>query len=51
MKLRNEKRYNDLFEQSAINKVLHYVKGKTILDIGCGYGHNSKLLRTIKINI
>ncbi|MGN9163668.1 class I SAM-dependent methyltransferase [Tissierellaceae bacterium HCP3S3_D8] len=41
MKLRNEKSYNDLLEQPAINKLLPDIKGKTILDIGCGYGHNS----------
>ncbi|WP_434297717.1 class I SAM-dependent methyltransferase [Clostridium sporogenes] len=41
MKLRNEKSYNDLLEQPAINKLLPYVKSKTILDIGCGYGYNS----------
>ncbi len=41
MKLRSEKSYNDLLEQPAINKLLPDVKGKTILDIGCGYGHNS----------
>ncbi|MDD4564713.1 MAG: class I SAM-dependent methyltransferase [Eubacteriales bacterium] len=43
MKLRGEKSYNDLLEQPAINKLLPDVKGKTILDIGCGYGHNSCL--------
>ncbi|MBU5592703.1 class I SAM-dependent methyltransferase [Clostridium sp. MSJ-4] len=43
MKLRNEKSYNDLLEQPAISKLLPNVKGKTILDIGCGYGHNSLL--------
>lgn len=36
MKLRNEKSYNDLLEQPAINKLLPDVKGKTILDIECG---------------
>ena len=44
MKLRNEKSNNDLLEQPAINKLLPDVNGKTILDIGCGYGHNSKIL-------
>ncbi|ACA54807.1 class I SAM-dependent methyltransferase [Clostridium botulinum] len=43
MKLRNEKSYNDLLEQQAINKLLPDVKGKMILDIGCGCGHNSFL--------
>lgn len=41
MKLRGEKSYNDLLEQPAMNKLLPDIKGKTILDIGCGYGHNS----------
>jgi 2-polyprenyl-3-methyl-5-hydroxy-6-metoxy-1,4-benzoquinol methylase len=42
MRLRGEKGYNDLLEQPAINKLLlPDIKGKTILDIGCGYGHNS----------
>lgn len=41
MKLRGKKSYNDLLEQPAMNKLLPDIKGKTILDIGCGYGHNS----------
>ncbi|WP_207649071.1 hypothetical protein [Lacrimispora sphenoides] len=36
MKLRGEKSYNDLLEQPAMNKLLPDIKGKTILDIGCG---------------
>lgn len=39
-KLRSGKNYNNYLEQPAISKLLPDVKGKTILDIGCGYGYN-----------
>lgn len=52
MKLRNEKSCNDLLEQLAIKNVLPDAKGKTIFDIGCGYGHNSRKRRSnIKIHV
>ena len=31
---------NDLIEQPAMRKLLPDLKGKTVLDLGCGYGHN-----------
>lgn len=31
---------NDLLEQPAMAKLLPAVAGKTVLDLGCGYGHN-----------
>lgn len=31
---------NDLLEQPAMEKMLPDLKGKIVLDIGCGYGHN-----------
>lgn len=43
MKLRGDKNYNDLLEQPAMARLLPDLRGKTILDIGCGYGHNSLL--------
>ena len=39
--LRRGKNYNDLLEQPAMKRLLPEVKGKRILDIGCGYGANS----------
>lgn len=39
-KLRQGKNYNDLLEQPSMQKLLPDVRGKTVLDIGCGYGHN-----------
>ncbi len=38
--LRKQKSYNDLLEQPAMRALLPDVKGKTVLDIGCGCGHN-----------
>ena len=31
---------NDLIEQPAMRKFLPDLNGKTVLDLGCGYGHN-----------
>ncbi len=31
---------NDLIEQPAMRKLLPNLNGKTVLDLGCGYGHN-----------
>ena len=31
---------NDLLMQPAMEETLPDLKGKTVLDIGCGYGHN-----------
>lgn len=31
---------NDLIEQPAMRKLLPELNGKTVLDLGCGYGHN-----------
>lgn len=41
MKLRGQKNYNDLLEQPAMAQLLPDVRGKRILDIGCGYGQCS----------
>lgn len=35
-----ETNYNDLLEQPAMAKMLPDLTGKTVLDLGCGYGHN-----------
>lgn len=32
--------YNDLLEQPAMAKFLPDLSGKSVLDLGCGYGHN-----------
>ena len=32
--------YNDQLEQPAMNKLLPDLCGKSVLDLGCGYGHN-----------
>lgn len=32
--------YNDLLEQPAMAKLLPDLSGKSVLDLGCGYGHN-----------
>lgn len=32
--------YNDLLEQPAMAKMLLDLNGKSVLDLGCGYGHN-----------
>lgn len=32
--------YNDLLEQPAMIEMLPDLKGKSVLDLGCGYGHN-----------
>ncbi len=36
----NEVNYNDLLEQPAMAKMLPDLTDKTVLDLGCGYGHN-----------
>lgn len=36
----NENNYNDLLEQPAMAKLLPDLNGKSVLDLGCGYGHN-----------
>ncbi len=36
----NEVNYNDLLEQPAMAKLLPDLTEKTVLDLGCGYGHN-----------
>ncbi|MBQ8210622.1 MAG: class I SAM-dependent methyltransferase [Clostridia bacterium] len=36
----NDINYNDLLEQPAMSKLLPDLKGKSVLDLGCGYGHN-----------
>lgn len=35
-----EDNLNDLLEQPAMAKLLPELSGKTVLDLGCGYGHN-----------
>ncbi len=36
----NDINYNDLLEQPAMVKLLPDLNGKSVLDLGCGYGHN-----------
>lgn len=36
----NDLSYNDLLEQPAMAKMLPGLNGKSVLDLGCGYGHN-----------
>ena len=36
----HRKNYNDFMEQPEMQKLMPDSKGKAILDIGCGYGHN-----------
>lgn len=36
----NDINYNDLLEQPAMAKLLPDLNGKSVLDLGCGYGHN-----------
>ncbi len=36
----NDINYNDLLEQPAMVKLLPELNGKSVLDLGCGYGHN-----------
>ena len=36
-----ENNHNDLIEQPAIMSIMPSVKGKRVLDLGCGYGQNS----------
>ncbi len=36
----NDINYNDLLEQPAMAKMLPDLNGKSVLDLGCGYGHN-----------
>lgn len=36
----NDLSYNDLLEQPAMAKMLPELNGKSVLDLGCGYGHN-----------
>lgn len=44
--------YNDLLEQPAMKKMLPDLKGKTILDIGCGFGNNcSEFLKAGAVNV
>lgn len=40
MDLRQKANFNDLLEQPAMRKMLPDIKGKDILDIGCGFGAN-----------
>ncbi len=42
MKLRSEKNYNDLLEQPEMSKLLPPVKGRSVLDAGCGFGANCR---------
>ena len=35
-----ENNYNDLLEQPTMEKLLPDLQGKTVLDLGCGYGKN-----------
>lgn len=37
---KNVYNYNNLVEQPAIKKLLPDLSGKTVLDLGCGYGNN-----------
>ncbi|QUH19491.1 class I SAM-dependent methyltransferase [Alkaliphilus sp. B6464] len=36
----NQNNYNTLIEQPAIKALIPDLKGKTVLDLGCGYGNN-----------
>lgn len=36
----NDINYNDLLEQPAMAKMMPDLTDKTVLDLGCGYGHN-----------
>ncbi len=36
----SELNYNDLLEQPTMASLLPELHGKTVLDLGCGYGHN-----------
>lgn len=36
----NDINYNDLLEQPAMAKLLPDLNGKSVIDLGCGYGHN-----------
>ena len=36
----HKKNLNDLIEQPQMKRLLPEIKNKTILDIGCGFGHN-----------
>ncbi len=41
IELRNgEQNLNTLLEQPAMEKLLPALNGKSVLDLGCGYGHN-----------
>ena len=35
-----EVNYNDQLEQPAMRRLLPDLGGKTVLDLGCGFGHN-----------
>jgi ubiquinone/menaquinone biosynthesis C-methylase UbiE len=37
---KNDYNYNNLVEQPAMKKLLPDLSGKTVLDLGCGYGNN-----------
>ena len=38
----NEKNYNNMLEQPAMHEFMPDVRGKKILDIGCGFGGNCR---------
>lgn len=40
----NDKGMNELLEQPTMNRLMRSIKGKTILDLGCGMGHQIKSL-------
>ena len=42
--LRNEANYNDLMETPAMLSLLGDVKGKRIIDLGCGFGSTASIL-------
>ena len=45
IELRNNLNYNDLLETPAMLSLAGNVKGKRILDIGCGFGKASRMLK------
>lgn len=38
---KDENSYNELMEQPAMEKLLPSIEGKTVLDLGCGFGNNA----------